>query len=63
MTTRFERRESDDPWRGRQPRYEKIVRLGPLRFGLKTTLPSGEPTICEIAGGSDEPPANFVKPS
>ena len=42
--------EVDDPWRGRQPKFEGIVRLGPMRFGLKTKLPSGEPIVCELAG-------------
>ncbi len=45
MAGSFETREPDDPWRGRQPQYERIVRLGPGRFGLATTLPSGEPIV------------------
>ena len=48
MASRVELRESEDPWRGRQPRYEKIVRLGPMRFGLATKLPNGEPIVCEL---------------
>jgi hypothetical protein len=35
--------ESDDPWGGRQPHYERIVKIAPGRFGLVTRLPSGEP--------------------
>jgi hypothetical protein len=48
MNRRFEQRPSDDPWGGRQPRYEAIVRLGPMRFGLKTRLPDGRPIVCEL---------------
>jgi hypothetical protein len=48
MKSSVEFREPDDPWRGRQPRYEKIVRLGPLRFGLTTRLPDGQPVTCEL---------------
>jgi hypothetical protein len=40
---RFEMRPTNDPWRGRQPKYEKLVRFGPSRFGLVTELPSGAP--------------------
>lgn len=46
---RFEMHEPDDlPWRGQQPKFEKIVRLGPMRFGLTTKLPDGEPITVEL---------------
>jgi hypothetical protein len=38
----FERRDNDDPWCGRQPRYERLVSEGPGRFFLVTRLPSDE---------------------
>jgi hypothetical protein len=44
----FERHEPADPWEGRQPKYEKIVRRGPRRFELHTKLPSGEPIAVRI---------------
>ena len=62
MNLRFEMTESDDPWRGRQPNYEKIVRLGPMRFGLTTKLPNGEPIICELGRKLTLPP-HFANPS
>jgi hypothetical protein len=39
----LERREPDDPWRGRQPRYEKLVYHPPRSFFLITRLPSDAP--------------------
>ena len=48
MKGRFEMHEKTDPWRGRQPKYERIVRVGPNRFGLATKLPSGEPIVAEL---------------
>ena len=45
----FERRESRDPWRGRQPKYDKLVRLGPNRFELLTKLPSGKPISVRLS--------------
>jgi hypothetical protein len=33
---------SDDPWRGRQPKGEKLVMRGPRQFALAARLPSGE---------------------
>jgi hypothetical protein len=41
-------RESDDPWRGRQPKYEKLVMKGPGNFGRTTQLPSGEPIFVPL---------------
>jgi hypothetical protein len=38
----FERRATDDPWGGRQPRYEKLVMIAPSGFALTARLPSGE---------------------
>ena len=37
-----------DPWEGRQPRYEKIVRRKERRLELLTKLPSGEPIAVPI---------------
>jgi hypothetical protein len=37
----IEWRESDDPWRGLQPKYEKLVRRGPSHFALVTKSPAG----------------------
>jgi hypothetical protein len=48
MKVRLEMNQPDDPWGGRQPKYEAIVRLGPMRFGLKTRLPNGEPVVREL---------------
>jgi hypothetical protein len=45
----FKLRESDDPWRGVQPRYERIVMRGPRHFELVTKLPSGEPISVRLA--------------
>jgi hypothetical protein len=42
-------RPTDDPWRGLQPRYEKIVMRGPRHFELVTKLPSGEPISVRLA--------------
>jgi hypothetical protein len=50
MNASFEPRDKKDPWHGRQPRYERIVRLAPNRFGLTTNLPSGEPVTVELCG-------------
>jgi hypothetical protein len=44
-----ETHESDDPWRGRQPKYERIVRMAPRRFGLVTKLPNGEPITVPLS--------------
>jgi hypothetical protein len=38
----FEIRDKNDPWGGRQPRYECLVKIAPGRLGLVTSLPSGE---------------------
>jgi hypothetical protein len=48
-SVKFERRESDDPWRGVQPRYERIVMRGPRHFELVTKLPSGESISVRLA--------------
>jgi hypothetical protein len=42
MNDRFERRELQDPWQGRQPKGEKLVMRGPRQFVLAARLPSGE---------------------
>ena len=39
----IEFRLTDDPWRGRQARYEQLVKVAPGRLGLTTKLPSGKP--------------------
>jgi hypothetical protein len=57
---RFEMWEPDDPWGGRQPKYEKLVRRHPQRFELVTTLPSGERIAVPLgrfAGRSGDPSA------
>jgi hypothetical protein len=46
-SVKFERR--DDPWRGVQPRYERIVMRGPRHFELVTKLPTGEPVSVRLA--------------
>jgi hypothetical protein len=51
MKVTFERRPSDDPWRGRQPKYDALVKLGSQGFGLRTKLPSGEAITVLLAGG------------
>ena len=56
MEARFWMTEADDPWRGRQPRYENIVRIAPMRFGLTTKLPNGDQVVCELAGLPPDPP-------
>jgi hypothetical protein len=61
MKARFEMRESDDPWRGLQPRYERIVRRGPDRFELVTKLPTGEPISVRL--GQFTAPPRFAEPS
>jgi hypothetical protein len=45
----LEQRDSDDPWRGVQPRYERIVMRGPGHFELVTKLPSGQPVAVRLA--------------
>lgn len=49
MNAWIEAREADDPWRGRQPRYERLVKVAPGRLGLVTKLPSGEPITVPLA--------------
>jgi hypothetical protein len=43
------RRDADDPWQGRQPRYERILMRGPRHFELVTKLPTGEPVSVRLA--------------
>jgi hypothetical protein len=38
-----ERREPQDPWAGRQPRYEGLISEGADRFFLLARRPAGEP--------------------
>jgi hypothetical protein len=40
--------ESDDPWRGHRPKYEKLVMKSPRSFGMTTRLPSGETSLAPI---------------
>ena len=46
------KREHDDPTSRMvtQPRYESIVRLGPMRFGMTVRLANGERTVHELLG-------------
>ncbi len=39
-----------DPWRGRQPRYKRMVRLTNGGMALEANLPSGEPVIVPLSG-------------
>jgi len=48
MDDRFEGRRCDDPWHGKQPKYEKLVYRGPGLFFAMTRLPSGEPTAVQL---------------
>jgi len=48
-TARVVFRESDDPWRGIQPRYKNLVHRGPREFYLTTSLPSGKPIEVRLA--------------
>jgi hypothetical protein len=48
VTSKHERREPVDPWRGRQPRYEKLVYRGPKQFAMATKLPSGKPIFVQL---------------
>jgi hypothetical protein len=61
-TTEAERREWKRQWamqdgvhekmgRTEQPRYERIVKLGPMRFGITVRQPDGTIAIHEILGG------------
>jgi len=50
----IEWREPDDPWKGRQPRYEKLLYRAPHSFLLVTKLPSGAPI--EVKLGHFDPP-------
>jgi hypothetical protein len=43
----IERGEPDDPWSGRQPRYDRLVSEGG-RYFLDARLPSGEPIRCQL---------------
>jgi hypothetical protein len=49
MDAWFERRDSDDPWRGRQPKFERLVFRGDHEFALAARLPSGEPVEVPLA--------------
>ena len=35
---------------GHQPKYEKIVRLGPMRFGMTVRLSNGDTVVHELSG-------------
>jgi hypothetical protein len=48
MDDHFEGRRCDDPWHGKQPKYEKLVYRGPGLFFAMTRLPSGEPTAVQL---------------
>jgi hypothetical protein len=39
----FKPRSSDDPWKGRQPRYLRLTVTDSGQYALAATLPSGEP--------------------
>jgi hypothetical protein len=42
MDAWIETHEAGDPWHGRQPRYECLVKVAPGRLGLVAKLPSGK---------------------
>jgi hypothetical protein len=42
MNPRFELREPDDFWHGRQPKLEKLLMRGPHEFAMSARLPTGE---------------------
>lgn len=42
MTVHYRQRPGGDPWHGRQPRYDKLVRRGPTGYAMVTRLPSGQ---------------------
>jgi hypothetical protein len=44
-----ERREPDEPWRGRQPKYEGLVFRRPKRVFLRTPLPAGWPIAVRLS--------------
>ena len=52
--------EADD-WRGLQSRCEKIVRTGPGRFELVSSLANGEPISVRL--GRFAVPPHFAEPS
>jgi hypothetical protein len=57
MSVSFKRRGAVDPWRGRQPKYERLVAgQAADRYALATRLPSGEEILVWL-GRSPEPPA------
>jgi len=39
-----------DPWRGRQPRYKRVVRLTNGGMALEANLPSGDSVIVPLSG-------------
>ena len=41
-------RAPEDPWKGRQPRYEKLLYRPPRSFLLVTKLPSGTPIEAKL---------------
>src|SRR3954453_13835936 len=38
-----------------QPNYEKIVRLGPMRYGMTVRLANGQTAVHELSGGARKP--------
>lgn len=42
MDAWFERRDPDDPWGGRQPKFDRLVMHAADRFALAGRLASGE---------------------
>jgi hypothetical protein len=50
----FKRHDSEDPWAGRQPRYERLESDGAGGFFLVARLPSGELARRELGLGSFE---------
>jgi hypothetical protein len=48
LANRIEVREPVDPWRGRQPRFEKLVFRRPAHFELVGRLSTGEPITVRL---------------
>jgi hypothetical protein len=49
LASRIEVRDPVDPWRGRQPRFEKFVYRAPAQFELVGRLSTGEPITVRLA--------------
>jgi hypothetical protein len=48
VASNFEMAEPPDPWRGRQPKFDKLVMRDASHFFLVAKLPSGEPVLMQL---------------